>query len=112
MTVLRNVQIDGAELSIFPWEDEAAIAEELAAFWDEIDGMFDPGDDLTEAELAALFDDEMSDHWRWVAEYNATMNCGAPADFAEAVADVMVNGVTYCPRGIDWAAVEDDAWGS
>lgn len=111
MTHLRNVQIDGAELALFPWEDEQLVAEELAAFWDEVEGMFDPGDDLSEDELAALFDEEANDHWRWAMEYNALLTEGAPADFAEAVADVMTGGIVYTSRNIDWAAVENEPWG-
>jgi uncharacterized membrane protein len=31
-------------------------------------------------------------------------------EFAQAMADVEM-GVSYCPPGIDWAAVIDEMWG-
>lgn len=110
MTQLRYVQIDGVELALFPWEDEATVAAELAALWGETEGLFDPGDPLTEDEILALLGED--DYWRWMAEYNALLSDGAPLDVACAVADVLVCGIVYCPSGIDWAAVEDEQWDS
>lgn len=110
MTQLIYVQIGGAELALFPWEDEELVVAELEALWTETEGLFDPGDPLTEGEVLDLLGED--DYWRWAAEYNAAMSDGAPPDLACAVADVFVGGVVYCPAGIDWAAVEDERWGS
>lgn len=42
---LVTVTVDGAELALFPWEDAEQVAEEMAAFWDEVERRPWLGDD-------------------------------------------------------------------
>lgn len=109
VALLRTVEVDGAEISVFPWEDPAQVAEEMRNVWEEIERRPEMDWLPTDDEVLESLDE--GDHWRWAAEYNACMSDGAPHDFAAAVADVFVGGVAYCPPGVDWAAVEDEAWG-
>lgn len=67
---------EGVELALFPYEDPDAIAADLEAFWDEVTRRPGLGDELTDAEAAALLgewppeDEPVSDpnYVRWLAE--------------------------------------------